>query len=307
MSDEELRRSSEILNKAKQILLGDDIPKDFHSFFEKLNVTSDDYHRALSFSKHGRTINLKRNFNELFVNNYNPDWLEAWDANLDLQFCCDTYAVVTYICDYYSKGETGMTDLLKATIKARDESRGREDLLKQMKAVYLSHRQVSSCEATYRLLPQLHMKDSKITSIFVATGFPENRCKLLKYIENVNVNVENENIVAVSGHQGRYIFTKSIHERYSKRPDYLNDFCLAEFAICYQPIWKDTTRHKEKVIYLKDNFGQMKRRKVRCVIRIHDSYRKTEEHEFYYSECLLYYPWRDETIELHRDYTREQT
>ena len=37
--------------------------------------------------------------------------------NIDLQFCTDVYAVVTYICDYYSKDETGMTQFLKDTLK----------------------------------------------------------------------------------------------------------------------------------------------------------------------------------------------
>ena len=244
---------------------------------------------------------MKRNFEELYINNYNAQWLEAWDANLDLQFCCDTYAVITYICDYYSKDETGMTYFLKETIKSHDLTRGNAALLNQIKTVYLSHRQVSSCEATYRLLPQLHLKDSNITTIFVSSGFPENRYKLLKFIDDSPPNVNDEDFVAVSGRQGRYSFTKSIHDRYSQRPDSLDDLCLAEFAINYSPVWNDSSNEGRKVIQLKNKFGQMKLRRIPSVIRLHESYKKTVEHEFYYSECLLFYPWRNETADLHRE------
>ena len=45
----------------------------------------------------------------------------AWQANMDIQFCLDGYAVVTYITDYLSKGDVGLT---KALTEALKESRG---------------------------------------------------------------------------------------------------------------------------------------------------------------------------------------
>ena len=162
-----MKKCLKILSEAKQVLLSDSPPKDFPEFFQMLSVTPEDYYEALSVSHFGKVVVLKRNFQELYINNYNVAWLEAWDANIDLQLCCDTYAVITYICDYYSKDETGMTDLLKETIRTHDTKQGNATLLQQMKNVYSSHRQVSACEATYRLLPQLHLKESNITTVFV--------------------------------------------------------------------------------------------------------------------------------------------
>ena len=161
---------------------------------------------------------LKRNFQELYINNYNVAWLEAWDAIIDLQLCSDTYAVITYICDYYSKDETGMTDLLKETIRTHDTKQGNATLLRQMKNVYLSHRQVSACEATYRLLPRLHLKESNITTVFVSTGFPENRYRFLKYVDDYAGDTNMQNCVAIDGREGQFVFTKSLHKKYSKRP-----------------------------------------------------------------------------------------
>ena len=39
--------------------------------------------------------------------------MKAWQANLDIQFCLDSYAVVTYITDYLTKGDAGITKELK--------------------------------------------------------------------------------------------------------------------------------------------------------------------------------------------------
>ena len=93
---------------------------------------------------------------------------------MDLQFWCDSHAIVTYICDYYSKDGTGLTDVLKQAVKHRsEEGLSVPQMPKVLRSLYLTHRQIGACEATYRLLPNLHLKDSNITTVFLTTGFPE--------------------------------------------------------------------------------------------------------------------------------------
>ena len=36
---------------------------------------------------------------------------------MDLQFCYDSYAVVTYVCDYLTKTDEGLTKFMKEAIK----------------------------------------------------------------------------------------------------------------------------------------------------------------------------------------------
>ena len=49
------------------------------------------------------------------INNYNPEWIKAWNGNMDIQLCLDFFAIATYITDYYTKDETGTLEhLLKA-------------------------------------------------------------------------------------------------------------------------------------------------------------------------------------------------
>ena len=49
-----------------------------------------------------------------------------------------------------------------------------------------------------------------------------------------------------------------------------------------------------KSILLAHNLGHMKLRNIPAVLRIH----KLQEDDFFYSELLLYWPWRDESKEL---------
>ena len=50
---------------------------------------------------------MERDIDEVFVNSYNPEWILAWNGNMDLQICLDFFAVITYITEYYTKDDTG--------------------------------------------------------------------------------------------------------------------------------------------------------------------------------------------------------
>ena len=130
---------------------------DLDDFLGELNTSSKNYHEALRFSERGKTIILKRKLNERKVNNYHPHFLLCWQANMDIQFSLDSYAVVTYITNYMTKADAGLTEeLRKALIDCKN--RNDWDTLNYLKMVYLKHKQVSVAEATYRLLNGLYLK-----------------------------------------------------------------------------------------------------------------------------------------------------
>ena len=70
---------------------------------KKAGILKSDYYTALRVSTRGTVIVLKRNISEIFVNNYNAEWLNAWNANMDIQVYLDYFGVITYITDYYTK------------------------------------------------------------------------------------------------------------------------------------------------------------------------------------------------------------
>ena len=82
-----------------------------------------------------------------------------------------------------AKADAGVTGAMK---KALNETNNYDhfDRLNYMKKMYLTHRQVSVAEATYRLDNCLHLKASSVKSTFVSTCFPENRSNMYRKVNN---------------------------------------------------------------------------------------------------------------------------
>ncbi len=192
VSDELFRKQVKfhvsILDKVRDLLESlneDDFTNlSIDNLLNKAQVSKDDYYTALKISLKGTRIILKRSLSEIFINNYNTEWLRAWNGNMDLQVCMDPFAVATYITDYYTKDESGTTKYLKEAAKQKFSSL--KDKMHCLVQVFLSHRQMGLCEAFYRILPSLHLSDSNIKCKFVHTGFPENRSRFLRRVPETN-------------------------------------------------------------------------------------------------------------------------
>ena len=73
--------------------------------FNELLVTENNYRLAIRSTLNAPTIFLKREPNELRIDNYNPACLKAWRANMDIQFVLDVYACAMYVVSYISKAQ----------------------------------------------------------------------------------------------------------------------------------------------------------------------------------------------------------
>merc|ERR1712015_379354 len=83
---------------------------------EPINFTQ--YKKAvLQQRKKGSTVLLARDLDEIFVNNYNPEMIVAWDANIDLQPTFLYYGTITYVTDYWTKAEESDVAVLKEGVK----------------------------------------------------------------------------------------------------------------------------------------------------------------------------------------------
>ena len=144
-----------MLEKVKNELIAisdediDHLENNLDTFLETLKISTHDYEEALKISERGKIVVLKRTLKERNVNNYNKEWMLAWRGNLDIQFCYDGYAVVTYITDYLSKGDAGITKALRTALKETKHCNDFERL-NYMKKTFFTHRQVSVAEAAYR-------------------------------------------------------------------------------------------------------------------------------------------------------------
>ena len=84
---------------------------------QRAQVEFEDYVKALSVNRMGYKIVLERDVDELYVNNYNIEWMRNWDANHDIQVAIDFFAVITYISNYFTKQDTAVVDLVRKAVK----------------------------------------------------------------------------------------------------------------------------------------------------------------------------------------------
>ena len=85
----------------------------FDQLLFELSLAKENYSLAIISSFNAPTAFLKRNPNELRMDNYNPACLSAWRANMDIQFVVDVYACAVYMVTYISKAQKGMSELLQ--------------------------------------------------------------------------------------------------------------------------------------------------------------------------------------------------
>ena len=150
---------------------GEDIT--FDQLLLDLNVTEENYLLAVSSSLNAATVFLKRNPNELRINNYNAACLSAWRANMDIQFVLGIYACAVYIVNYISKAQKGMSELLReACTEARKGNSSIKQQVRDIGSKFVNNVEISAQEAVYIVL-QLPMRKASRQIIFINTSPPE--------------------------------------------------------------------------------------------------------------------------------------
>ena len=89
---------------------------------EVAKVDFDKYHKYLAMNRMGVKVVLQRDIAEININNYNPQWLEFWDANIDLSPVKDFFAVITYITEYAFKPEPHEIEMRRMLESVNDKS-----------------------------------------------------------------------------------------------------------------------------------------------------------------------------------------
>ena len=214
----EFRKFHEKLNDMKD---GEDIS--FDDLLEKLGVSEEDYILAIRASLVTATIFLKRNPNELRINNYNRSCLLAWRANIDIQYVLDVYACAMYIVSYISKAQRGMSELLR--IACEEAKSGNSSVKQQVRDIgnkFLNAVEISAQEAVYLAL-QLPMRRSSREVVFIPSSPADERIQLLKSLDQIK-EMEDES---------EEIETGSLIKRYIERPHILENVTLADWAAWY--------------------------------------------------------------------------
>ena len=213
------------------------------------NVRYDDYIMAIKKTrKHGSTVLLKRDIDEVYVNNFNPEWAEAWNANHDIQPVLDYFAVITYVTDYWAKPDEGITQQLKEAatyLKSEPDQRKR---CQQMANTFMTHRQMSEAEAYYKIFPNLTLKYSNVDTIFIPSDKKELRSKFLMKVGEDDKH-ERKGLEVKGGREGLFLEKPDIVDKFCRReitnknPE-LGAMSIVQFGKMYEPIRSKTTAEK---------------------------------------------------------------
>ena len=261
-----------------------------------------DYINAIRSSLHEVTVFLQRNVDERWINGYNPQCLALWKANMDCQYVINGYGAASYILDYITKSERGMSDTLRAASQeATFKNMNLKASVRHISRRFIDFVETGAQEAAYYLLG-IQLYNSSNSVVFIPTA--EDSAKLCKPdTETAEMNDDDENI-----------FMKNAIDRYMERPSCLKKICLAEYVAYYdglgsyhkamQKLDPDDDFAQEKEIEQVDDdepqdendtckvLGIKKRTKPR-IIRYVNFNVITHEEEHFREKLLLFYPFRN--------------
>ena len=283
---------------------GEDVS--FDELLLKLKVPEENYLLAIRSSINTPTVFLKRNPNELRINNYNPACLSAWRANMDIQYVLDVYACAVYIVNYISKAQKGTSKLLRqACTEAREGNSNIKQQVRDIGSKFVNNVEISAQEAVYIVL-QLPMRKASREVIFINTSPPEDRVELLKPLNDIK-DMEDD---------CEEIYTGGLLKRYSKRPLRFEHVTLADWAAWYDSCGKPYAKQSNELdtdnlpveTYLTNNDDDNEsanklpsKLKKRIKARIIRScwFNKEKEPEKHYRELImLFTPWRNEETDI---------
>ena len=271
-------------------------------FLAHLDMSYNDYIEALRSSIHTDTIFLKRNVDERWINGYNPKCLALWKANMDCQYVVNGFAAASYILDYVTKGERGMSETLRVASKeAAFKNMNPKMAVKHIAKRFIDFVETGAQEAAYYLLG-IQLYNSSNAVVFIPTA--EDSAKMCKPdSETAHMEDDDEDI-----------FMKNCTDRYMERPPCLGSICLAEYVAYYDGL---ASYHKAaQKLDPDDDFAQekegeqvdddepedesttskvdgLKKRKKPRIIRYVNFDITTHEEEHYRELLVLFSPYRN--------------
>ena len=125
----------------------------FDEWLKYLNTSEEHYLHVLQSSITRHKMFLQCRPADTRVNAYMKGLLGAWRANHDIQFVLDPYHCVSYICDYMTKSQKGLSELIH--MAAEEADAGNLDLRKSVRHIgkkFLNAAESPVQQCTYDIL-----------------------------------------------------------------------------------------------------------------------------------------------------------
>ncbi|XP_071476043.1 uncharacterized protein [Diadema antillarum] len=256
--------------------------------FEALGMSQKEFEDAYNSVATKEDIVMRRDPKDIWVNQYNPFLLRAWNANMDLQYITNEYACVVYVVSYMSKAEREMGLLLKNAESEMKE--GNEDARKSMREighVYMQNREVSAQESVYRVC-SLRLKECSRKVEFIPVG--PNPVRMSLPLSVIQSRRDDDD---------RSPWMPNRIDKYKARPDgfEFENMCLATFCSKYRLLSESDMKgkkQKQNVFKLRDQLGYVqKRSRTNDAVVRYPRFSPTVTPEKYYQSILqLYLPFR---------------
>ena len=238
----------------------------WHGFSEERYIL------ALRSGIHRPTVFHQRKLKHLMVNAFNPDMLNIWQANIDIQHILNPWAATMYVASYISKSQRGLSSLMKA-VSAGEFANGAE-LVRRAGKAWINTSEISVQEAVYHVLGLNFRRFSRET-YFINTGF----------LDDIHMMSKRVSELAEMADDDTDVFQKTHQEKYGTRIS-LFDECMANYFGLYKwvreksdegsMIWKPRKRLRPKILRW---VGNKKARDILLYCR---------------EQVMLFVPWKNE-------------
>merc|ERR1711954_450922 len=195
-------------------------------------VSMKDYIDALSYSRTGYSVVLERDIDETDINFYNIEMLRAWNANMDIQICLDFFAIITYITEYIAKLDAALMEVLKSVLQ-KNTNLSNNEKMTLVANTFQTHRQIGEAEAFYKLIPNLKLKDSNVTTQWLSIGDPNEVTKRLKQATEEDIK-SGLPLITLKDREGYYYLTPDMMSKYLRRDENIEKVVASQYAKMFQ-------------------------------------------------------------------------
>lgn len=152
----------------------------FDDILNQLELSEQEYLFAIRSSLKKSTVFLKRGSMDIGINAYNREILQMFESNMDIQFILNEFAVASYIVNYISKIDSGLSKLLRQAVAEIDVGNlTLRERFRKISNVFNNGLLLSAQEAVYLCLSMPLSKSSR-NIVFINTGPKESRVHMLK-------------------------------------------------------------------------------------------------------------------------------
>ncbi|XP_029957163.1 uncharacterized protein LOC115395673 [Salarias fasciatus] len=282
--------AKEILASVSKAIREEEPFDSVEELFASRHINQDIFEMAYRRLEKKTKVVYRRGLKEVWVNQYSKKLLKCWNANMDLSFVTDAYAVIVYIISYITKAEREIGLLLNNAQKEanKEGNLSAREALKKLGSVYLHNRDVCAQEAVYRLT-NMHLKECSRKVVFVPTG--DNIVRMSLPLHVLKERASSHDLSSDD------MWMTSIVDRYRNRPDggVFDNMCIATFASEYRVLTRNEISPNR--IELKNKLGFILRRtRSQFAVVRYMRFNLDKQREAYFQGVLqLFLPYRSDS------------